>query len=132
MTTEEMKTFEHRFFQAWNEGKPEILDELYSPAFINHINGENLDAAKQGIIGVRAAFSDLHLTLDDQIAAGDKLVSRWTARGVHSGVFLGVPATGKHVEVNGIGISRFENGKIVEAWSLADFLGLLRQMGALP
>jgi len=132
MTTEEMKMFERRFFQAWNEGKPEILDELYSPAFINHINGENLDAAKQGIIGVRAAFSDFHLTLDDQIAGGDKLVSRWTARGVHSGVFLGVPATGKHVEVPGIGIFRFENGKIVEAWSLADFLGLLRQMGALP
>ena len=88
-------------------------------------------AVKQGIITVRAAFSDFHLTLDDQIAEGDKLVSRWTARGVHSGVFLGVPATGKHVEVTGIGISRFENGKIVEAWSLTDFLGLLRQMGAL-
>ncbi len=132
MTTEEMRTFERRFFQAWNEGKPEILDELYSPAFIDHFNGENLDAAKQGIIRVRAAFSDFHLTLDDQIAGGDQLVSRWTACGVHSGDFLGVPATGKHVEVPGIGIFRFENGKVVEAWSLADFLGLLRQMGALP
>jgi SnoaL-like domain len=70
MTTEEMKAFERRFFQAWNEGKPEILDEVYSPAFINHFNGENLDATKQGIIRVRAAFSDFHLTLDDQIAGG--------------------------------------------------------------
>ena len=131
MTAEEMQALERRYFQAWNEGKPEILDELYSPAFINHFNSEDLDAVKQGIITVRAAFSDFHLTLDDQIAEGDKLVSRWTARGVHSAVFLGVPATGKHVEVTGIGISRFENGKIVEAWSLTDFFGLLRQMGAL-
>ena len=80
MTSEEMKALERLYFQAWNEGKPEILDGLYSPAFINHFNGENLDGVKQGIITVRAAFSDFHLTPDDQIAEGDKLVSRWTAR----------------------------------------------------
>ena len=61
MTTEEMRTFERRFFQAWNEGKPEILDELYSPAFIDHLTVKTW-MSQAGHLRVRAAFSDFHLT----------------------------------------------------------------------
>jgi predicted ester cyclase len=132
MTTEEMKALVRRAIQAWNDGKPEIVDEVYAPNFVNYFNGEDRERLKQAIQGSPAAFSDLHITDNDFIVEGDKVVVRWTARCLHSGVFLGVPATGKRLEWNGIHICRVENGKIVDVWSLGDDLGLLRQMGALP
>jgi len=132
MTTEEMRTFERRFFQAWNEGKPEILDEVYSPDFINHFTGENRDRLKQAIPETRAAFSGLHITIDEFIIEGDRSVARWTAQSTHTGTYMGIPATGKRVEQVGINIARMADGKIVEEWSLGDNLGLLRQLGVLP
>jgi predicted ester cyclase len=132
MTAEEMKALGRRIAQAWNEGNLEIIDEVYAPNYVNHFTGEDREKLKQALEGVRAAFSDLHITLDDSIVEGDQLAFRWTMRAVHTGEYLGVPATGRHVEVRGIHIGRIENGQVVEEWSRGDDLGLLRQMGALP
>ena len=106
-----MKAFERRFFQAWNEGKPEILDELYSPAFIDHFNGENLDAAKQGIIRVRAAFSDFHLTLDDQIAGGISLYPAGPRAAYTVATFLAFPPPGSMWKCPASGSSGLRTGR---------------------
>ena len=131
MTAEEMKALGRRIAQAWNEGNLEIIDEVYAPNYVNHFTGEDREKLKQALEGVRAAFSDLHITLDDSIVEGDQLAFRWTMRAVHTGEYLGVPATGRHVEVRGIHIGRIENGQVVEEWSRGDDIGLLRQIGAL-
>ena len=132
MTTEEMKALRRVGIQAWNEGRPELFDEVYAPNYRNHFSGETLDVIKQNLRNSRAAFADLTVTVDDQIVEGDRDVVRWTARGVHSGEYLGVPATGRRLEQTGINIGRFENGRIVEEWSRADDVGMLRQLGVLP
>ena len=132
MTTEEMKALRRVGFQAWNEDRPELFDEVYAPNCRYHFSGETVDAVKQNLRIIRAAFPDLTVTVDDQIVEGDRDVVRWTARGVHSGEYLGVPATGRRLEQTGINIGRWENGRIVEEWPLADDVGMLRQLGVLP
>ncbi len=132
MNSEEMKALGRRIAQAWNEGNLQIIDEVYAPNFVNHFTGEDREKLKQAIKGTRAAFSDLHLTIDDFIVEDDKLVARWTARSTHTGDYLGIPVTGRRLEQTGINIARIEKGQIVEEWSRGDDLGLLRQMGALP
>jgi predicted ester cyclase len=78
------------------------------------------------------AFPDLHYTLEDLIAEGDKVVHRFTMRGTHQGEFMGVAATGKVVTMTGIYISRFAGGKCVEERSSSDILGLMQQVSAIP
>ena len=104
---------------------------MYSPDFINHFTGDNLERLKQAIQETRAAFSGLHIAIDEFIIEGDKSVARWTARSTHTGAYMGIPVTGKRVEQVGINIVRMVNGKIVEEWSLGDNVGLLRQLGCV-
>ena len=79
-----------------------------------------------------AAFPDLQTTIDDQLAEGDKVMTRWTQRGTHRGEFMGIAPTGKHVTVTGITISRIEGGKMAETWTYVDTLSLFQQFGAFP
>ena len=78
------------------------------------------------------AFSDARITVDDQIAEGDKVATRWTGRGTHTGEIAGISATGKDVTVTGLTISRLEGGLIAEEWTTWDTLGMLVQLGAVP
>jgi predicted ester cyclase len=75
------------------------------------------------------AFSDAHITLDDVIVQGDKVVTRWTGRGTHDGNLMGIPPTGTSVEFTGIRIFRVADGQIVEGWVDWDTFGLMRQLG---
>jgi predicted ester cyclase len=69
----------------------------------------------------------------DQVAEGEKAVTRWVASGTHQGEFFGVAGTGKRIEMSGIQIDRFdESGKVVEEWPEYDLLGAMKQMGAIP
>src|SRR5215210_3950857 len=80
----------------------------------------------------RQAFPDFHSTIEDQIAEGDKVVTRWRASGTHQGEFRGVAPTGNRITVNGIGIFRFsEEGKVVESWDNFDQLGMMQQLDAI-
>jgi steroid delta-isomerase-like uncharacterized protein len=72
------------------------------------------------------------MAIEDQVAEGDKVVTRWTATGTHKGELMGIPPSGKKVRVTGIAIDRLEDGKIVESWSSFDQLGMLQQIGAIP
>jgi steroid delta-isomerase-like uncharacterized protein len=83
-------------------------------------------------LGTFSAFPDIKRPVEDLVAAGDKVVARWTSFGTHSGEFMGVPATGRFLRTSGITIFRLEDGKIVEEWSESDMLGMLQQVGAIP
>jgi predicted ester cyclase len=81
----------------------------------------------------RNAFPNLSCTIEEQVAEGEKVVSRWTVHGTHQGEFFGVAPTGSQVEFTGIQIDRFdESGKIVEERAEVDLLGAMRQVGAVP
>ena len=137
MSVEENKAVTRRAVEEfWNKGKIELLEEFWAPSYINHdpTNPEvrDLEGFKQWAIASHAAFPDLNVTIDDLIAEGDKVVTRWTVRGTQKGEFGKIPATGKQVTFTGITISRIVDGKTVESWWSDDDLGLLQQLGVIP
>ena len=124
--------------EVWNQGKLAVVDELTASNAISHdpnVPGgkfTGVEGAKQYVQVYRAAFPDVHITIDDQIAEGDKVVTRWTAIGTHKGGLMGVPPTNKRATVTGIAIDRYQGGKVVESWTSYDMLGLLQQLGVVP
>ncbi len=118
--------------QGWNKGNMDALDDLISPDFVNHAASnpnETRDGFKQRVQMVRIAFPDWEMTADEMLGEGDRVVTRWRARGTHRGSFRGIAATGKKIEVTGIAIDRVLDGKRVEGWVEWDMLGLLQQLG---
>jgi steroid delta-isomerase-like uncharacterized protein len=136
--TEENKRISRRSVdEIFNQGNLEVAEELYAPDFIGYDPAlpdpmRGPEGIKQQAEGYRAAFSDMRLTIDDEIAEGDRVVTRWTARGTHDGELFGIPATGKQSTVVGMTIDRIIDGRIVESWNSWDTLGLLQQLGAVP
>jgi steroid delta-isomerase-like uncharacterized protein len=124
--------------EIFNEGKLDLADELLSPDYVVHDSAlpepvRGIEGFKQLRAAYHSASSDIRTTIDDMIAEDDKVVTRWTTRGTHDkGEMLGVPPTGKHIEVTGITVNRISEGKIAEDWTVWDSLGLLRQLGAVP
>jgi predicted ester cyclase len=84
------------------------------------------------ISACRAAFEGLNVTIEDMVAEGDKVAARFPASGIHKGVFMGLPPTGKPITMTGIEIFRIENDKIAELWGEANLIGLMQQLGILP
>jgi predicted ester cyclase len=81
---------------------------------------------------VHDSFSDLHFTVEDMVAEGDKVVYRYSVRGTHKGSFMGIAPTGEQFAVTGIHIYRVADGKLQEEWENWDMLGLMRQLGVIP
>jgi predicted ester cyclase len=90
------------------------------------------EGVKESIAWSHSAFPDLRVTIEDQVAEGDKVATRWRVRGTHQGEMMGVSATGKQVAFTGTQTDYISGGKIVESWSNWDTLGMLGQMGAGP
>jgi steroid delta-isomerase-like uncharacterized protein len=139
VSAEENKKKARRFMEeAFGQGKPQLVDDLLDPDFVRYDPyieaGEvrGVETVKENIVWFRNVFPDLTCTIDDQLAEGEKVVSRWTVRGTHQGEFFGVPATGERIEMRGIQIDRFEEGKLVEERAEFDLLGALQQLGAVP
>ena len=126
------------FEEVWNQGREQTIDEMLTAEGVGHGLGDT-DRDTRGPAefkvfwrNLRGALPDVHIRVDDLISQGDRVVTRITLTGTHSGEGLGVPPSGAKVHVQGIVIMRFHNGKAVEAWNSYDQLGLLRQIGALP
>jgi steroid delta-isomerase-like uncharacterized protein len=136
--SEQNKATARRALEVFNSGDLDALDEIIGADAVDHdTQNPNADVhgpegSRRTISMYRAAFPDLRMTVDDQIAEGDKVVTRWTAVGTQEGDLPGLPATHNKSTVTGIGIDRFEDGKIVEAWTNWDTLGMMQQLGAVP
>ena len=118
-------------------GNLDVADELYAPDFIGHnpSNPEPIrgpEDVKQFAGMYRDAFPDITSTIEEQIAEGDTVATRWRARGTHQGELMGIAPTGNTVELTGMTFSRISEGKISEAWYNGDDMGLMRQIGAIP
>ncbi len=124
-----------RYFDAANTGDVDALDDLLAPDVIDHSayagQASGRDGFKEFFTLWRTAFPDLVYTIEDEIAGGDRVVVRWTGRGTHRGIYHHIAPTGKRVTMSGIQINRLADGMIVEDWTSADELGLLRQLGAI-
>lgn len=137
MSSEENKAIFRRYVEeVGNEGRLELADEIFDRYLAHQADGSVLERGPEDVkrfMGeFRQAFPDFHSTVEDQIAEGDKVVTRWTMRGTHEGEFRGIPPTGNKLEITGIGIFRFSEGKVVESWDNFDQLGMMRQLGAIP
>ena len=120
--------------EIYNRGDLGVVDEVAASNLVIHASSQEIhgrEGAKQYVAALRAGFPDLHLTVEDQIAEGDMVVTRWTARGTHTGAFEGIPPTGRKVRVAGADIDRIIDGKTVECWAHVDQLGLMQQLGAV-
>ena len=136
MSAEENKALARREIEEIFNAKGNLdaaAEEIYAPNYISHQPAGNedlrgLQAIKQFVAGLRRAFPDLQITIEDQIAEGDKVVTRLTSRGTHRGELWGIAATGREAEVSSVSTNRMEGGKIVEHWTCADRLGMMQQL----
>lgn len=115
-------------------GDLSVLDELVAPDCIEHQRGNRtgLEGAREVARTLHRWMSDFSLTIEDAAANGDLIWTRNRARGVNTGSIMGNPPTGAAVELDVIDIGRFENGLLVEHWGIADQLGMMLQIGAIP
>jgi steroid delta-isomerase-like uncharacterized protein len=135
--SEQNKAIARRVFEeVWNKSSLDVIDELYASDVVNHELPPDLPP---GVEGTKAytgmfmsAFPDTQMTVEDQIADGDRVVTRWTGTGTHTGELMGIPATSKRVTVTGIDVHRIAGGKIVEAWGQFDQMGMMQQLGVIP
>ena len=137
MSTEENKAVLRRVAEEiFNKGDLAVVDEVIAPNYVYHGSGgqeyKSPEGFKQIVTMFRTAFPDLHMTVEDMVAEGDKVAQRITIRGTHKGELMGIAPTGKQVTDTGIIIVRFAGGKEVEAWGITDLLGMMQQMGVAP
>ena len=138
MSTEENqnKAIGRRLIDAVNSGNMTAIDEVFSPSYVerNPFPGTTPDRAglKKSLTEFRVAFPDFRYTVEDEIATGDKLVHRLSAKGTQKGEFQGIPATGKTATWSELHIARLADGKVVEHWGITDQLGMMQQLGLVP
>src|SRR5258707_13659194 len=135
MSIEENKAVVRRFVEFINSGNTAIADDVVAHDYLEHepFPGQQpgRDGLKAVILMTRAAFPDIEWVMDDMVAEGDTVASRFTWRGTHRSAFMGVPPTGKQITVTGMVVDRVVEGHLVESWILMNTLSLLTQLGAV-
>ena len=134
--SEQNKAAAREVFEVWSTGNTDRLDELVHPDVVHHDpydphGAEGLAGMKETIEFNRQAFPDMTITVEQQLAEGDLVATRWRSEMTYVGGLGGTAVEGQKTSIGGITIDRFEEGKIVEAWRSMDTLGLLRGIGAL-
>jgi steroid delta-isomerase-like uncharacterized protein len=136
MSTEENKALARRSWEIVSPDNLDLIEEVYAPDLVWHEPDQDIrgyDQAKQFVSTFFAAMPDINITVEDLIAEGEKVVSRYTIRGTHQGETEEFgPPTGRQMQLEGITIHRFEDGKIVEEWERYDNLSVLQQLGLAP
>lgn len=133
----ENKRILHRFFEElFNQGNLAVADAIVAADYNNHnpVPGEapGREGLKQFVPYLRSTFPDLHITVEDQVAEGDKVTTLFSISGTQRGEFAGIPPTGRKVTVTALNIHRVSGGQIREGWLNWDALGMMQQLGALP
>ena len=138
MSTEENKAVVRRYHEElFNKGNLAVADEVFDSNYFNSVFDQmglphGPEGFKQYATMIRTAFPDFNLTIEDQVAEGDREVHRITGRGTHKGTFMDIPPTNKHIEISGIMIDRIAGGKVVESWAQVDMFGMMQQLGVIP
>jgi steroid delta-isomerase-like uncharacterized protein len=134
---EENKTqYRRTFEEVFNKGDLTIVNDLVAPDFLNHevppgMNNRGPDSTRQIVKMLRAAFPDLHVTIEDLVAEGDTVAGRVTMSGTHLGPFQGIPPTGRSFQQAHMHFVRFRDGKAIEHRAVRDDLGMMRQLGLM-
>ncbi len=146
MNRERNKALARRIYEElWGRGTLAIIDECFARDYVHHqasvdphvvpaVSAVDIIGAEMFKALVRAwhaGFSDLRTSVEDQIAEGDKVVTRWISRGTQTGLWRDIAATGREMVVEGISIDRIVDGRVVETWTNWDLLGLMQQLGAM-
>ncbi len=126
--------YEQKWIDGLNSGNVSVADEVFQPDCVIHINGNpqrdlSLDNFKQMIAGLLVAFPDLHFAINDQFASGEKVSTRWTAKGTNTGPFGEMQATGRGIEIEGLIIDYVVNGRVAKRWELWDQMAMMQQLG---
>jgi len=138
MTTDQNKLTVRRLVEeGFNKHNLKLLDEIFAKDAISHDPsqpnlGRGPEGARESMQVYTTAFPDSKLVIEREIAEGDYVVQYLSTKGTHAGPLGNIPATGKKTNVTGVIISKFENGKVVETWSLWDQLTLMQQIGVVP
>lgn len=137
MRPEENKATVRKFIkEVFEGGNLDLIEDLFAPDYVLHdpvlpeeVRGP--EGIERYVSMYRAAYPDTSFTIEDQLAEGDEVVTRWTGRGTHRGELMGIPPTGKGVTVTGIEVDRVSDGKMRETWVNYDALGMMQQLGVV-
>lgn len=133
---QQVTAYEQAWVDGLNQGDVSAADRAFAPDCVIHITGSpvrnlGLSGFKQMVGGLLAAFPDLRLTIEDQVVAGDKVTTRWTAEGTHAGPLGEVRPTGKRVKIDGLVLDRVVGDRVVERWEQWDQMAMMQQLGLL-
>jgi steroid delta-isomerase-like uncharacterized protein len=143
MGVEENKAVAQRWYsEVWNQTNLDqvmkAIEELHAPDLLDHnpLQGQppGMEGLKFMVGGLRQGYPDMRFEVDPLVAQGDKVVGRWTMTATNTGplTFMGLPATGKAIQITGIDIMRIVDGKIVELWHQEDVMSMMMQLGFIP
>jgi steroid delta-isomerase-like uncharacterized protein len=134
MSADDNKAAVRRFYEeVFNGRNLEVIDQLLTPDAVDHtFDSQGVEASKQFFRTVHQAFPDLRVEVQDMIADGEFVAARVTYSGTHQGEFVGIPATGRQVEVSGVDFLRMQDGRQAEHWGGPDMASLLQQLGVMP
>lgn len=137
MSTDTTKLIARQYIDGlWNRGDLATADTILAADFVENIPFPGQEPGPEGykqlVTQFRTVFPDLHFTIEELIAEGDRVMVRWSGRGTHRAELAGIPATGKAITMTGIDIFQITNGQITERWGERDTLSLMQQLGAIP
>ncbi len=140
MTVEQNKALARRNLEeVWSKGNLAVADEIFAPDYVSHQHSHaggpqdvrGREALKTFVLEFRQAFPDFYDIVEDQVAEGDKVVTRFTSVGTQRGPLMGIEPTNKQVRWSGIAIDRVVGGKIAEEWVSWDMMGMMQQLGVV-
>ena len=136
------KQLANRFVEElWNERRLDAADAIFAKDCVTHQlrSGVPADAVRRGPLAIRehvtgwiASFPDLHFSIEQMLSEGDRVVMQLLMEGTHQGAWLGIPASGRKMQIRMFTVHRVVNGKIVEDWVLVESLGFFQQLGVVP
>ena len=136
MSTEDNKAVIRHLVDRLNQKDVTVIDEVCTSDFVPHDPANpqvrSREDFKQWLTGFFAAFPDVHFSLEDIVAEGERVAYRYAIHATHSGSWRGAAPTGKPIAVTAIAITRFRDGKSAELWQNTDALGLVQQLGLIP
>jgi steroid delta-isomerase-like uncharacterized protein len=137
MSAEESKDIVRRFWDVWEEGNIDLVDELLAPEYFNHTPASpdqptGPESVKEVVSMFRSAMPDLKVVVEDMIAEGDKVAVRYMLEGTYEGELFGIPPTGRELSIKSISVERVSDGKVREHWRVTDSLDMMQQLGIVP